>query len=411
MAREPALQGALAPGSVRELFTRMPGQAGAGTGSGAAPRAQSKLLPQPGGKRCAPGKQQQLGFPQKRLCARGASPRKQSQPRCAPDTEPAVPLTAMELCSTQSKGFVWPEPRAPEVVRTCCWQGVGCGDLHRWTPLQRPLDSSSAASSQSTQAPGMYVWSRSASSAPGLGAAASAARPLRAAAEALGAAPRPANTAWCSRGSGLPGQTNARPPALGGLSAAEARGAAPRPAKAAWRNRGSDPPGETGPGPPPADVPGAGRAHGAPANPAATTGRGCASGLPGQTGPGPPAAVARPAARAHAAAQAAARAWPSTGSPPLLGQPGCGPLALGAPGAAEAHRTDHGSGASARHGGASGVPERMGPRLCQTPVFDAAAQSTAPHPTRQLQSMPRKSLRRTLAEWGLPYHIVQVLSG
>ena len=411
MACEPALQGALAPGNVRELFTRMPGEARAGPGSGAPPRAQSVLLPQPGGKRSAPGKQQQLGFPQKRLCIRGACPREQPQPRCAPVALPAVPLTATELCSTQSKGFTLPEPRAPGLVRTRCWQGTSCGGLHQSAPVPQPVGSSSAASSQSTHAPGTYVLSRSASSAPGLGAAASAARPLRAAAEALGAAPRLASTAWYSGGSGLLGQSNAGPAALGGLSAAAASGAAPRPAKAAWRSRGSGPPGQTGPGPPPTDAPGAGGTHGAAADPAAITGRGYASGPPGQTGPGPPAVVARPAARAHAAAQAAARAWPSTGSPPLLGQPGCGPMAARWPGAAEAQSADHGSGASARHGSASGVPVRVGPQLCQTRVPDAASQSPARPSPLQPQNKPRKSLRMTLAEWGLPYHIVQVLSG
>ena len=54
---------------------------------------------------------------------------------------------------------------------------------------------------------------------------------------------------------------------------------------------------------------------------------------------------------------------------------------------------------------------RMGPQLCQMPVPDATTQSTAPPSTQQLQNVPRKSLRRNLADWGLPYHIVQVPSG
>ena len=52
---------------------------------------------------------------------------------------------------------------------------------------------------------------------------------------------------------------------------------------------------------------------------------------------------------------------------------------------------------------------RVGPQLCQTQVPDAASQSPARPFTLQLQNKPRKSLRMTLAEWDLPYHIVQVL--
>ena len=403
MAREPALQGGLATKNVRELFTHATGQAwAAGLGSGALPHVQSQPLPQPGGKRRASGQQQQLGFPQKRLCAGAASAGKQPQPPYTPDAQPAVPSNATALCSAQRRGFAWPEPKAPVLVRPSCWQATGCGVLCQPAAELQLLGSSSAASSQSTHPPGAHARSRSASSAPGLGGAASAARPLPKAAEALCVAPRPANTAWASRKGGALGQTHAGPPALGVLRAVQAAGAAPCPADAAWRSGGCRPPGQTGPGPPPLE------AHVAAPHQAASTGHGGARSLRGQAVPVPPAVGALPAAQAQAMDQAAACAWPSTGSG-LLGQPGCRPPAFGPPGAAEAHSADHGSGARARHSKASGVPFRLGPEPCRMPVPDAAVQTTAPAATRRAPESPRKPLRLTLADWGLPYHIVQVL--